>query len=588
MDINQQFENILLKNEIIKKTSLDRVIKAIRNLEKRFMSGSRIGLYGVGIEAEGLLRLIYENITCLQIDACFDKTIRDYEHKNMIRDTVVYPIERINDMKIDYLIIGSYAYRKDFVKKLSELNYQGNIVDLYSYMNDYMDAHSSDYQKAYQARQKYLEADDYNKPEMLQKLIKEYLLLKDFRYSFYYMDIYIRNKYSEYERYITLKNDLESLLQEIKEHLAKRNKRDIFINWVDALSYYDIPQFPFLKQKSQEGACFHNAYTVMPWTTETTKTILFGEYPIEGKLFLRNRLRVDQVVLLKLLDEYGYRFAYCGMPKFAKLFDEKAIVPVGYFENKYSGSMQKQWDTLAILCENETPVCVLIHTLRETHEPFICGECNTLKWFGSTEKDWSQRECREQAEVSGKYINEQLEFYEKFYPENAVKIYMSDHGRIGNNPMNEQKIHTMLLVSGKGIVPASVDGMFSLIRFPDLIKLLIEENYDWNVLESDYVIIENLDAYNELVVRDTLSGRLKREEMYQCRGIVTEKDAYYKYSFGKEYYFQRAKPNENLIGKIEFGKRINGLRELCGSQFIDIYAYDKFKFSRLLYKQEDV
>lgn len=584
MDVNQKFEEILVENKIIKKTYIDKAVKVVQDLEKSFMSGGRIGIYGVGIEAEGLLNFIAQNITCLRIDSCFDRLIRSYKYKDIIRDNIVHPIEQINNMDIDFIIIGSYAYRENFVENLSALGYQGQIVDLYSYMGDYMEEHSADYKKAYWARQAYIKADVSNKERMLQRLIKEYLILKDFQYSFHYIDIYIENRYSDYKQYIKLKDDITLLLKEIKEYIAKRNQRDILINWVDALSYYDIPEFPFLQKKSQEGVCFHNAYTVMPWTTETTKTILFGECPIEGKLFLRDELTIDNVKLLKLLKEYGYKFAYCGMPKFAKLFDKTVIAPVGYFENKYFGSMQKQWDALTVLCKCDSPVCVLIHTLRETHEPYICGEGDTLAWFYSTEKDWNRVECRKQAETAGRYINTQLEFYENLYPDDAVKIYMSDHGRVGNNPMDEKKIHTMLLIAGKGIEPFCVNGMFSFVHFPDLIKKLIEKNYTWNALESEYVIIENLDAYSELVVQDTLSGKMKREEMCQCRGVVTKTDAYYKYAFGKEYYFEKAHPNENKIEQADFNNRINELKELCGNQFIDIFAYDKFEFSRLLYK----
>lgn len=160
---------------------------------------------------------------------------------------------------------------------------------------------------------------------------------------------------------------------------------------------------------------------------------------------------------------------------------------------------------------------------------------------------------------------------------------MSDHGRIGNNPMNERKIHTMLMICGKGLKPVSVNGIFSLVQFPDLIRMLIEKDFDWSVLEKEYTIIENLDAYGELIVRDTLAGKLKREEMCQCRGIITKNDAYYIYVFGKEYYFEKTEPNDNKLDRIECSDRINVLRELCGSQFIDIYEYDKFKLSRLLY-----
>ena len=83
-------------------------------------------------------------------------------------------------------------------------------------MKDYIDDHYSDYQKAYRAKQAYLRADDGNKTWTLRKLIKKYLLLKDFQYSFRYMDIYIENRYAGYEQYVKLKSDIKSLLGEIK------------------------------------------------------------------------------------------------------------------------------------------------------------------------------------------------------------------------------------------------------------------------------------------------------------------------------------------------------------------------------------
>lgn len=583
MDINEKFEEILLNNKVIKQSFYSKAVEVVQNLEKSSESGKRIGIYGVGIEAEGLLHFISKYSDHLKIDICFDKTVRNYEYKDIIYDSDVYPIEQIKNMDMDIVIIGSYAYRDGFIKRLLALEYEGQIIDLFDCMSEYIEEHFTDYQKAYKARQAYIRADESNKGRTLQNLIKEYLLLKDFKYSFYYIDIYIENRYSGYERYIKLKEDINLLLNEIKKYMAERNDKDIIINWVDALSYYDVPKFPFLEKKSCEGVCFQNAYTVMPWTTETTKTILFGEYPIEGKLFLKNNLTVENVKLLKLLKEQGYKFVYCGMPKFAKLFDETVIAPVCYFENKYCGSMQRQWDALAVICESNDPVCALIHTLRETHQPFICGECDTLNRYGSAVKDWEQEECRHQAESSGGYINKQLEFYETFYPTNAIEIYMSDHGRVGSDPMDERKIHTLLIVSGKKIEPITVNGMFSLIRFPDLINMLIEEDYSWNRLESEYIIIENLDIYNGVAIKEMLSGKFKREEMCQCRGIVTKKDAYYKYAFGKEYYFIKEEPEDNKIEKVEFQDHINELRELCGNQFVDIYAYDKFKLSRLLY-----
>lgn len=587
MDINSRFENILIKCGIIEKISFDKAVEIIKGLEEICRAGEKIGLYGVGIEAESLLYFISEHSDCFKISTCFDKTIRNYNYKDIICDTNVYPIESIINKDVDYILLGSYSCRKIFNHNLKSLGYKGKILDLYEYLEEYINNHYSTYETLFKTKQEYLKADG-NRIENLKRLIKEYLLIKDFINAFRYIEEYIINKFLGYECYLQLRKELKILLDEIEITINNRNKKDIIINWIDAVSYYDIPSFPFLKNKMKEGVCFENAYTVMPWTTETTKTILFGEYPIEGKLFLKENLSVNNVKLLKVLDESGYKFGYCGMSKFAKLFDETVFSIIPYYENKYSGSMQKQWDALSLLCECDDPLCILVHTLRETHEPFVCGEGETLIYFGSTREDWKKHECRRQAECAGKYINNQLEFYEKLYKKNAIVIYMSDHGRVGNSPMDENKTHVILSVNHETIPHEVIKNMFSLVKFSDMIKILLSENNNWNSLTDTYVLIENLDAYSEMSVRDTLSGRLKKEEMLQCRGIVTERDRYYLYAYGKEYYFSNIESEENEIDNPEYENRIKELKKICGNDFINIYKYKKFEYSRLLYENVEL
>lgn len=588
MDINANLDMILLKYGLIQETLYDKALGVIQKLEEKSVSNHKIGIYGVGIEVEGLLHFISKHSKDIKIDVCFDKTIRTYKYKKIIRDSIVRPIESITDMNVDYLILGSYVYRSNFFENLSALGFEGEVIDLFDLLKGYINDHYVDYKKVFRTRQEYLKAKDNEKIKLLQEIIKQHILLKDFVNAFYYIDMYISHHFAEFAKYKKLKKELELLLEKIKENIKARKKKDIIINWIDAISYYDVSEFSFLKEKMEKGVCFENAYTVMPWTTETTKTILFGEYPIEGKLFLKEYLSKGNVKLLKILKNKRYKFCYFGMPKFAKLFDESVVTCVHCYESKFSGSSQKQWDALDALCRNERSLCILIHTLRETHEPFICGEGDTLYWFGSTEQDWNQETCRKQAKISGEYINAQLAFYEEFYKENAVNIYMSDHGRVGNSPMSEAKTHIMLIVNGKDILHRYINNMFSLVKFPDLIEKIISENDDWDDLTDYYVLIENLDAYSELSVRDTLSGRLKKEEMYQCRGIITEQDKFYLYANGKEYYFPSRESNQNEINNPVYKSRIMELKKLCQDRFINIYRYEKFKYSRQLYTENEI
>jgi len=141
----------------------------------------------------------------------------------------------------------------------------------------------------------------------------------------------------------------------------------------------------------------------------------------------------------------------------------------------------------------------------------------------------------------------------------------------------------MLAINGSGILRESVNAMFSLVNFPELIKKIVLGQSDWNKLTNEYIIIENLDAYDERVVSTMLSGKFGTDEMYQCRGIVTLTDRYYLYAYGKEYYFTDHSSTQNEIDNYQYADRISKLKKLCGRDFIDIFKYDKFKYSRRLY-----
>lgn len=586
MDINAKFNELLVKHGIIKNFTFEPAADALSQLEQKYCLGEKIGLYGCGKEADGLMTLISNYTKELKIECCFDQIVRKYQYRDRVMDRNVIPVEKISEKNIDCVIIGSYRLREEFIKNLSIAGYKGEIFDLYEYLDEYIQDYYSDYEAIYNLRQAYKKETLEKKAAVLRQLIKNYLLLKDFLSAFDSIDLYCKSGYTNYEKYIKLKQEIHVFLDEVLNCINARKEKDIIINWVDAVSYYDLKEFPFLHHKVESGVCFENAYTVMPWTTETKKTILYGEYPIEGKLFLREKLEKDNTTLIQLLEKNGYDFGYCGLPRITKMFDASVVVPSIFYENKYVSSLQKQWNALAMLCMSQKPMCILIHTLYETHEPYICGEGDTFIIFGSTEKDWKQEECQKQAAVSGAYIDKQLAFYESFYGKDSIKIYMSDHGRVGNSPFNEKKIHVVFSVNGADTKNKKIDKMFSLVNFPKVIETILDGRNDWEKLTDEYVLIENLDAYDERVVTDTLSGKLSVEEMYQCRGIVTEKDKYFLYAYGKEYYFKSRTSEKNEIDNPVYAERIAELRNLCGKEFIDIYQYEKFKYSRLLYKDD--
>lgn len=584
LDINNEFENILVNNGIIQRTTLNDAINVVKIFKENLTEKDIVGIYGLGIDADTLLHFITSIESDFLVDYCFDRKTKDYYFKKNIKNTKVLYIENILQINVDYMILGSYQFRNELKNTLKELNYRGMIIDFFQPMESYLREHTSDYRTIYETRKKYQSLHGKERQNALKQLIKEYLLIKDFLNTFQYIDEYIENKFDNHEIYQNLKSELIELLNKIKDHVNYRKHNDIIINWIDALPYMHLQDFNFLQSKAEKAVSFENMYTVNPWTTETMKTLLYGKYSIQDKLFLKDKFSINDAELLKMLNTNGYVFSYLGMNKYAKLYDDKCIVLPELNFRKDNSSISRQWDALYLLCKVEKPLCLLIHTLSETHEPYVCGEIEPYQKFTCTEADWSQKECIIQAKISGQYIDKQFNFYDQFWGEQSIKIYMSDHGRITNSIMKESRIHTIFIVDYPDVEYKKIKGLTSLIDFYKIIECCLSREKNFKYLEREYVFVEALDYYNFSWIQETLTNpKYNKYEGLQRRGIITLKDRYCRFANGIEGYF-KDDDKKNLINDSKYETRIKELRRLCSDEFIDINQYDKFKYSHMLYK----
>lgn len=591
LDINEIIENILINNRIIKRTSLDHVIGSMRNLRERSLSGSTIGIYGAGGNTDNLLLFMEKAVGDFCIDYCFDKKVKSYSYKNFIKNTNVLSINDLQKKNVDFMILGSRTFRKEMKETLESMGYRGTIVDFYDLMEDYLGEHISNYKIIYNKRKKYECSVGEERIKALRELIREYLIIRDFNSAFQYIDKYIENQYEDFERYQKLKKELSDLFVLIKRYLEKRNCNDIVINWIDALSYIHLRQFPFLQEKARQGINFEKAYSVNPWTRETMKTIFWGEYSIEGKLFQKDKFGTNETKLLKMLKRQGYRFSYLGLGKYKKLLDEEAILsPELNFEREHNdSSIPRQWDALCLLCKEEGPLCLLIDTLWETHEPFVCGEIEPYQEFTCSEKDWEKEECRAQAEVSSRYVDKQFAFYDNLLGSHITKIYISVHGRISDSIMKESRIHTVLIIDAPEQKQKAVKGIVSLVDFWKIVEKCITGDMDFQEIEREYTFVESFDYYNYSSIRAVLDdSKYNIFEYLQRRGVITLEDRFCRFAYGKESYFTDGDDKTDRINEEKYTARIAELRELCGTEFIDIFQYDKFKYSRLLYTDEQL
>ncbi len=134
----------------------------------------------------------------------------------------------------------------------------------------------------------------------LQEYIKEYLELR-----------FVRN-----EKVARFNEQLELLLSEMQEGICRNRNDDIFLHWIDAVSNDRLKNMPFVYGLANQTDSNKSdwAYTCMPYTTWTMKTMFSGLRPVEGRLFESGE-SIEDYYLMNELREKGYDFKYFG-PKY--------------------------------------------------------------------------------------------------------------------------------------------------------------------------------------------------------------------------------------------------------------------------------
>lgn len=165
---------------------------------------------------------------------------------------------------------------------------------------------------------------------------------------------------------------------------------------------------------------------------------------------------------------------------------------------------------------------------------------------------------------------------------------MSDHGKRADisKVMTEMKVHVLLMVVDENISYRKVNNIFSIINYLDLIKYIMNPSDDLysKMFQNRYAFYQELDTYNMSRIQTVITSAVIYASAYALRGIITENDKYIITGYGNEFYYILPDEDNNLVEDSKYIERINELRELAGNNFLDIYKYEKFRGSRILYE----
>lgn len=429
------------------------------------------------------------------------------------------------------------------------------------------------------------------KKKVYERLISTYLEIRDFLNMFIIIDEYISKGYDVDSRYKGFKNDVKILLDKIEKAVYQRKEQDIVLNWVDEISFEYMKQMKFLSKIWTNSTSFDNSYTVMPWTTWTLKTMFSGNYVIDDKMFLFPKIddKSKKYSLMEYFYSKGIKFIYIGPETIANKTFSRKYIGKRYIKAKNRDeisyiSTMGQWNGICNLLNTNKRSFIIIHNIYETHSPYFF--INQDSWDRDDFYDTPDKKLK-----GAKYIDSQLEFYNQFY-KNSIQIYMSDHGEhvdIENKKFypiySQELINTFFFINNQKEKNKGVhykDKIFSLVHFKNLVKLIIENGNLEDCLRNEGSF-QIYDTYSKISVEDMIRDLKNKETWMQNRGIVTPYDKYVIFCDGEKRYFLLDNENENLINEEAYQERIKFLKEKCTDNFIDIYNYDFFRYSRKLY-----
>lgn len=555
---------IMIKNKIVE-------------ILNRIPDDKIVAIRGAGEHTRELLSIEGCNV---KFKCIFDYSKQKKEIINISgKEWEVYPCNSIMSMHIDIIVISSYTHRKKIHDELEKINGEFIILDLYDELQKVgLDVNAPFYRNSedmyenvvYHRKKYFLENSAVN----LKNLIIAYLRIYDFINFYKFAEKYIYNRYQDYQDIQNALDEVKQLLDFVRKKITKRIQKDIVIIWNDQLDYSWLDYTPYMQKISGSSMFFENAYTMTPFTVPTILEIFQGLKSIDNEIYHNKFCPVNCINsnIIKELELYGYVFIYIGDSADAGLFEKKYTIS----HYPYSSSCIRCIDMFQILLDTEQPVCILVHALVETHNPYLSGDLNDAKYYEwPTFAGETEEKALEQRKKSVLYWDKQIEFYMNFLSDNCIKIFMSDHGpRYNIQPIyKEPTTHIIFFINGKDMPKGRYKKLFSIYDFYKIIQCILKGNFEEDYIFSDYVLMQETNIFNSTAICYYLENNAE-ECFCSFRAVRTKKELYVKLSSGKKYYYLLPDEETNCIDKAD-RDRLEWLDELAGDKFEDLSEHEK-------------
>lgn len=424
------------------------------------------------------------------------------------------------------------------------------------------------------------EQDLSRKEKYLGEMIFDCVYNRDFLMLRECVLTYQHSGYNDSKSYVMFLENVETLLLQIKNRLAGRNKEDVVMYWLDALEYGDDKEMPFLKSLDETSLCMDNMYTVTPTTHPTFRALFAKRRVIEEQSYELKVVTKKDSRLIQELEECGYTFACYG--HWVKNEEE---LRANRYVFKNADFTLVFWTFIKdVLLEPEKKFFAVIHELFNTHYPYFS--------FGYTDKFFTpafyipgmpkenhQNKMNRQHGEALKYVDKYLEFYADILPGCALKIYMSDHGHTYYG-----RYHVVMKLQQDGIAPQRCGSMISFYDFDRFILGILDRKaVDEDLLDGKYVIIQDSEyRHYKYILNSIESLRISEKSLLGYQGVITKEDMYVCYREGVTYYPEKHYKRFVNDGRIVTEARMEYLKSLMSNKQVDLDSSDDFQYSRLV------
>lgn len=358
----------------------------------------------------------------------------------------------------------------------------------------------------------------------------------------------------------------------IEKELHSRRQEDIVIYWLDALAYKDGHKMDYLKERAAHSVCFHNAYTVTPWTGPTCRTIFCHELDIDDLGYRGKPVGPDNSPLMRDIEAHGYDIHVLSGALMKTFEAEYCDVTI----RRIDTCAEILWKMLAHMMRDEGKKTVFLpHMIMEIHAPAY-----------SVRKDRFDKKhvCEPQFEE----LDAQLRFYDRLLGDGVKRIYMSDHGYSWMKAVNRP--HILFQAYCQEWSGRETHKIFSLLDFDKILHQMMEGGeIEDSLWEREFAALQSVDIYNKEFLRDVFQKKAGVEDYMAYKGLITKGNCYLYYKSGEEVLvtlsdMEKDMPIVFYADKSERDRQeCEKFRKIIGGFPKELDTDEKFKYSRYMY-----